>query len=436
MRYRVACHLHAPRPSEGRTSLKRQISLAFACVALISFANSAFALDGNDVLKKLNALYAINGIALKASNATADGDTVTLTQATATGIAGTQQPVPALSPLTFSFPFVLAGQTVPLGDVTLKGVKGSEDGGYEIEKASFQDIGVRDLVVKDIYIAGISVPGKVEPGTLKSMMLGRQVHIGTVSAIEHGRELVHINEVTSEYDVEDQSGKAVFKTAISGVILDPSIFPDRQAEEAFRAFDIRGLGGNIVIKGSWTPDAGKLDIDEYSVDVRNIGRIEAKLSVSGCTQTFMKLLMSTVRAARYYAGEPDGRKLAAVAMGLTQPITVNSASVRFTDSGITDKVLGFFGRQQGMDGKQFARSLGGLAMLWGAELNVPELLYRAVSAASVFLDDPKSIEVYSSPVKPIPVPQIIATAMGNPVDIAKLLDVEIISNQEPFRFNE
>ena len=51
-----------------------------AGAALATLASPAFALDGADLLTKLNATYATSGVSITSSNPVVDGSTVTLTQ--------------------------------------------------------------------------------------------------------------------------------------------------------------------------------------------------------------------------------------------------------------------------------------------------------------------------------------------------------------------
>ena len=88
----------------------RTTKLMLSSAALLSLASSAFALDGDDLLKKLNAAYSLQGAgAIAAEGVSVDGTTVTLKNA-------------SLKPN--------GADAVPLGDITLSGVEEDEDGGF------------------------------------------------------------------------------------------------------------------------------------------------------------------------------------------------------------------------------------------------------------------------------------------------------------------
>jgi hypothetical protein len=116
-------------------------------------------------------------------------------------------------------------------------------------------------------------------------------------------------------------------------------------------------------------------------------------------------------------------------MGLMQQLSYNGASIRFDDAGITAKVLDYAGKQQGVDGKQFAQSIKGMLPMMLAQMNMPDLQKQIVDAANAYLDAPKSIEVSAKPAQGLPFPQIMGAAMGNPADLAKTLNVKVTANQ-------
>ena len=62
--------------------LNRSFGVLLASTAFIALANSAFALDGNDVLAKFNAVYGLQGGKIEAASTSVDGSNVTLTGVT------------------------------------------------------------------------------------------------------------------------------------------------------------------------------------------------------------------------------------------------------------------------------------------------------------------------------------------------------------------
>jgi hypothetical protein len=394
--------------------LNRSIGMMLASTAFVSVASAAFALDGNDVLAKLNALTSSNGTVIAAASSSVDGTTVTLSGVTVTLKNADNK-------------------TIPVGDVKLEGVSETDDG-YEIEKASFADVDLMDkgngVSAHDIYLEGISLPNQPEPGTLSSLMLVESLHVGSTKIMADNKEVATIDEINSSSTVAEDESKVDFEADVSGIKVDLSSAPDPKAQETIQALGLQKLAGEITAKGSWTLADGKMEFTEYAFDFENIGRLDINFSVSGYTLGFVKNMQDAIKAAE---GNPDkaaGQQAMGMAMmGLMQQLIYNGASVRFDDAGITSKVLDYAGKQQGVDGKQFAQSIKGMLPMMITQIKAPELEKQISDAANTYLDAPKSLEVSAKPSKPLPVPQIMGAAMGTPADLAKTLNVKITANQ-------
>jgi len=394
--------------------LNRSIGLMLASTAFVSIASAAFALDGNDIVAKLNALSSKNGVVIAAASATVDGDNVTLSGVTATITTADNK-------------------KIPLGDVKLEGVS-QDDEGYEIKKASFADINIMDngdgIAAKDIYVNGLSIPTKTDANDLSSMLLAESVHVGSTSIMAKNKSVMTIDQTMVNYDYADDDSKMSFDADIAGLKIDLTSAPDPKAQEAIQALGLQNLDGEITMKGSWSLTDGKMDISEYAFDFDNVGRLDINFSLSGYTMALMKSMQDAVKAAQ---NNPDksaaNAALGMSMMGLMQQLSYNGAAIRFDDAGITAKVLDYAGKQQGVDGKQFAQSIKGMLPMMLGQMNMPDLQKQIVDAASAYLDAPKSIEVSAKPAQGLPFPQIMGAAMGNPADLAKTLNVKVTANQ-------
>ena len=62
-------------------------------------------------------------------------------------------------------------------------------------------------------------------------------------------------------------------------------------------------------------------------------------------------------------------------------------------------------------------------------LNNPELATQISTAVNAFMDDPQNLEIKAAPAAPVPFAQLMAAGMGNPLDLAKTLNVSVTANQ-------
>jgi hypothetical protein len=388
--------------------------LSGTAAALIS--SHAYALDGEDMLKKLNAAYAAYGSQMVSESVTTDGSTV-VANGVRLKVENAEKPV-----------------DVPLGDITFDDVEEADDGGYYAGTVTFQNVDLSKdgshFTAKDIQIDGLSIPGTPSTDSIDGMILYESAHTGPMTLEQDGKRVFQVDKTEANLNVADDSSSIDFDSTVSGIWADLSDVKDPKGQEAVNALGLTNVNGNITTKGSWTAASGKFDITEFSVDARDVGKINLTLSMSGYTAQLMKAMQDATKAA---AANPDKKAgeaaLGMTMMGLLQQLSFNSAALRFDDASITKRVLDYVAKQQGVAADQFTQSLKGMVPIMMAQLNVPDLQTQVSAAVSKYLDDPKNLEIKAAPSSPVAAPMIMGAAMGAPQTLPKVLGVTVTANQ-------
>ncbi|MGV3552422.1 hypothetical protein [Rhizobium sp.] len=393
--------------------LARSIGVVLASSTFLCFASSAFALDGNDVLAKINALYALQGGKVEAASATVEGTNVKLS-GVSVSVAGAD------------------GKAFPIGDVMLENVEEDEDG-YSIEKVAFADVNTTQdgvtIEAKDIAIGGVYIPNEPTPGTIDSMMLYENFTTGPITATAQGKQVFALDTIEANLNAAEDQSKFDFDATVSGMKIDLTTAPDPKAQEAIAALGLQQLNGEVTMKGAWTVADGKFDLTEYAFDFENVGRLDINVSLSGYTLEFIKSMQDAIKAAETNPDKAAGQQALGMSMmGLMQQLVYNGAKIRFDDAGITAKALDFAGKQQGVDGPQMATSLKAMMPMMLGAMNMPDLQKQIETAVNAYLDDPKSLTVSATPDQPLPAPQIMGAAMGDPANLVKTLNVKVTAN--------
>lgn len=391
-----------------------QAFLAGTAAALI--ATHAYALDGEDMIKKLSTAYAAYGSQLTYDSVTTDGSTV-VAKGVKLKVDKAEKPV-----------------DLPLGDITFDDVEEADDGGYYAGTVSFQDVDLTNngthLTAKDLSIDGLSIPGTPSADSIDGMILYESAHSGPVVIEEGGKRVFQLDKTETNLDVADDSSKVSFDTTMSGLWADLSDVKDPKSQEAINGLGLTNVNGNVTMKGSWEAASGKMDLSKLTIDMRDIGKLNLTLSMSGYTTQLIKAMQEASQAA---AANPDKKAadaaLGMTMMGLLQQLSFNSMAIRFDDASITKRVLDYVGKQQGVTGEQLAQSLKGMVPLMMAQLKVPELQNQVSAAVSKYLDDPKNIEIKAAPPSPVAAPMIMGAAMGAPQTLPQLLGVTVTANQ-------
>jgi len=387
--------------------------LLAAGAALSAFAGPAFALDGNDLVAKINnALSVQSGAGLAAESVAVDGSDVTLTNARFTANSGKQ--------------------SLPLGTIRFEGVE-ENDGGYTVETVSFDDVNATsegiNLTASDISVSGLTVPSDPNANSIDAILLYDQAHVGKVAATIDGKPAFSVDEVNLSTEVADDNSSIGFDLAANGVRSDLSIVEDPKARDTIQQLGLTSIDGKITMQGSWTLSDGTVDIDEYAVDIANIGRLDIAFSLAGYTLDFAKSLNETLKATEANPNKEEAQQAASLAMlGLMQRLTFNSAQIRFEDAGITRRALDYAGKQQGTTGEQMAQMLKGMTPLVLAQYNVPELQNMLSAAVNTFLDNPGSFTISAQPANAVPFPMIMGAAMGAPNTLPQVLGVKVTAN--------
>ena len=386
-----------------------------AGAALASLASPAFALDGADLLAKLNATYATSGATLSSPNVAVDGSTVTLEGAELKA-TGTAEPI-------------------KLGTVTMEGVEEDGNGGYKIETVSFQDVNVTEaestITAKDIALNGVSIPGTVVPGKLDSMMMYESATVGPVNVTAKGKDVFSMSGIEANLARMDGDAGVEFDATLSDLKADLTAVEDPKAKDALAKLNMQTLEGKVSMSGSWELASGKIALDEYAFDFKDVGRLNLAFEFSGYTLDFVKGMQDAIKASESNPNKEEANAALGMSMmGLVQQLTFNSASVSFEDASITKKLLDYAGSEQGVTGEQMAQSLKGLIPVMIAQLNMPDLQNQISAAANTFLDDPKNLTISAEPKEPVPFPMIMGAAMGAPQTIPQVLGVTVTANEE------
>ncbi|PDT12284.1 hypothetical protein CO670_28530 [Rhizobium sp. J15] len=390
----------------------RNLQLMTASAAFLTLAGPAFALDGEDMMKKFNAATSAGGTVITFEKAEVDGDTVK-----ASGVK-----------VGFAS---LPGDKLDIGDVTFEGVKETDGGGYYAKSVAFPDVDMKQeeghFSAKDILIQGLTIPAHAGGATLDDMMLYEVVSTGPIAVNIKGKDVLSIESTESDLGREDNG--FTYDANVTGLKIDLSQVEDPASKDAIEKLGLTTLDGAVTMKGSWEAESGKIAVDEYAFDFKNVGRLNLAVDISGYTLDFIKTLQEAVKTAEANPNKEEANQAMGLAMmGMMQQLTFNSAELRFDDASITKKALDYAGSQQGVTGDELAQSLKGLVPVMLAQLNLPELQNQISAAVNAYLDGPKSLTISAAPEKPVPFPMIVGAAMGAPNTIPTVLGVKVTAN--------
>jgi len=387
--------------------------LALSTFLLTASLATAQAQDTTAVADRLKALLADQGIDLAWTGISGDASSMVIQGVSIKPDAGKD-------PLT-------------IGDVTLEGVT-EKDGGFAIETASTQAFSHSEdgisLDTTPIVVHGLSLPADGSPGPLGSLMVYKSAELQNMTVKVGDKPAFAMDNFSVEVTPPADGEAMDFTGSVEKFTGDLSLVDDPKSKEVIDALGYRNVSGSIELEGSWQPSDGKMELSQYDITVDNAGTFGMTFDLSGYTTDFVKSLQDM---RKKMAAAPEGADKSAEGMamlGLLQQLTFNGASIRFDDDSLTNKVLDYVGKQQGMSGKDIANQAKAIVPFGMAQLNNPELAAQVTAAVGAYLDNPKSLEISATPPSPVPFSQIMAGAMANPADLTKTLGVSVEANQD------
>ncbi|SSC68224.1 hypothetical protein [Ciceribacter selenitireducens] len=389
--------------------------LLLAGAASAALSGPAFAaLDGQDLLAKINAAYAAGSGVLKAESIEINGNDVVLKGTTFTA-TGPQE------------------KSIALGNLTLQDVTEADGGAYHIDRIEFPEVNVTEdnssFNVKDLYLAGVRVPGSTTGDDLDAMMMYDEAHSGSVEVKVDGKQIVSVQESSITTGVSEDGSSLSFEGGLTGLTVDLSTL-EPKTKEAVEALGIPVIEGDISASGSWEPSSGTIDLEDYTLDFANIGSLSMSFALTGYTMDLVKQLQETARTMQADANSEQAQQAAGIAMfGLMQQMSFQSAQISFEDAGITERGLDYAGKQQGSNGEQMAQMVKGMLPILLAQAKLGALQNQVSEAVNAFIDDPKNITITAEPEKEVPFPMILGAAMGAPESLPTLLGVSVTANE-------
>jgi hypothetical protein len=387
--------------------------LAFSTFLLSLPLNSAFAQDTTAVADRLKASLAGQSIDISWTGISGDASHMVIEGVTVKPVG--------------------EDQSLPIGDIALDGVA-EADGSYTIETATTKPFTRTEdgleLSVSPIVFHGMTIPPANATGPTGSLLMYKSVELANFSATKANKTAFSMDNLIVNITAPAEGQAMEFSGNAEKFGADLTLVDDPKTKEVIDALGYQNITGSFETNGSWDPSDGQLELAQYDITVDNAGTLGVTFNLGGYTLDFVK---SVQEMQKKMAEQPEGADKSAQGMamlGLMQQLTFNSTSIRFDDDSLTNKVLDYVGKQQGMSGKDIANQAKAIIPFGMAQLQNPDLTAQVSAAVGNFLDDPQSLEILAEPPSAVPFALIMAGAMSNPYDLTKTLGVTVKANED------
>ncbi|MCO5156453.1 MAG: hypothetical protein M9945_06825 [Aquamicrobium sp.] len=321
---------------------------------------------------------------------------------------------------------------VPVGNIRLAGVT-RDDKGYRVERITLADFSGADdeeevrFAAEGIELGNVLLPDEDKRDNYGGFLFYETFALDRMALTIAGTDVFTMGDMHFEVTEPDGDTPMDFSGAAESFTVDLSLMEDENQLAVMEALGLKQMKGYMEVEGSWNPNDGRLAFSQYDMTVVEAGTLGFTFDLGGYTPS---LIASLRELQKQMAENPDSDNSAQglAILGLLQQMTFHSAEISFADDTLTNKVLDFVAKNQGMRAADIANQAKAVVPFALAQLNNPELTAQASQAVSTFLDDPQSLTVSARPAQPVPFALLMATAMTTPVELTKSLGVTVTAN--------
>ncbi|WP_269582561.1 hypothetical protein [Roseibium sp. Sym1] len=386
----------SPRIAAGLTA-------AVSLIALHASPALAFDPTGSDVADAfLNLLDAEDGTVESYGSVDGSGGTVTISDIVVTKDGDDDGRV-TIATTTLTDGAVQDDGRLKLGSLALENLQlTADDGGMSLARLS-----VTDLLLPSAKEMGADTP-PVGPGY-------KTLEATSIEILNEDGKLANVARISSSIDAMDGDLPTGGQFSVTGATVDVK---QLQSEETKTLTDLgyETLTVDLAGSGKWDPDAATLVISEMKIDAKDAASLSLSLSLGGVTREVITELNAK-------SDKPEE------AMALLQNVTIENAKIRLDDASLTGRVLDQEAKKAGVETPQYVAGLTGSLPLMLGMLQNKELEGQVAQAVTQYLTTPGSLELKAAPSAPVPLSQIMGTAMLAPQMIPQILSVGITANQ-------
>ena len=238
--------------------------------------------------------------------------------------------------------------------------------------------------------------------------------IGTSEA-----DSVRVNSIAADMTGYVGSIPSSTSLAIDGFAVPaPLLQPHKGGAEILALLGEDRVEIDLTLQDNWNPGAGT-DTVALRLSLNKAASMQVAYSYSGITEAW--LYAAIARAANAEGEDFD------TVLRILQGLTLDTASVRITDTSLLDRGFAYAAKRQGLtiDGATYRKQMqGALPFLISAVLPA-ELSKLLIEPLQAFLGGGQALVVRADPAASLPLSSIVGTAEKNPMDLVPLLNAKV-----------
>lgn len=307
--------------------------------------------------------------------------------------------------------------SLTITNATFVGAKPNAEGSYSAAEISAESIDIEGeaitlsaAAVKIVNYNGLSDAARAQ-GRLETF---DRIELNDLEFVEGDKVTVPIESVALTASGHMNGIPRKSSIAITGVTVPFESMDD--SGKSFQDLGYKEATFDLAVSGAWDEAAARLSVDNFLLKGKDIGTLSFSFGLGSVTADAIKGLQ---------AAKDDSAKQ----MEILQGFSVESVAIRFDNASIVERVLDFQAKEAGSKRDQYVVGIAAAVPLMIQAINNKPFEKKIADAVGTFLKEPKSLAITAKPAQPVPVAQIVGTALVAPQTIPNVLSVEIDANK-------
>lgn len=321
-------------------------------------------------------------------------------------------------------------------ELVFTNVQMDEDGSYTADSGVIAHFGFEkdDVVLSAEQLSWehVFIPGPDLDDPMVGVFRPARYSAGPINVSIEGEDVFRIESIGSSAVPRSDQTETYYSYDVEGIFADlGKILDDRDAVETLEEFGLLQINARMRGENRWVADSGSMEISESSVEVDNVGKFDFTAGILGYDAEFIRSLYELQQQAT--EGDELNEDFVFAQMQLmADRLFLTGAGFRFDDDGITNKLLDFAAEEQGMPRAAMLIGFSAALPIMLSELGVAESLQTAaLQATTIFMTEPRSLEVRVDPAKPLRFSRLAAAVEDeDAAALVTMLNPTVTANQD------
>ncbi len=315
--------------------------------------------------------------------------------------------------------------TLRIATITVDNGAVTDGGGLTADAMGFQDLSVTSMpdegsiTVAEIAASDVRLPPPAvvsEEGLASEEAHYGELTLSSISLVTEDGVPVPIERIALSGSDPSASGPRTGSFSLVGLALPPEALDDEDLAAQLAGLGYSGITLNVEGEGSWQAEDGRLDLSRVALEAVDMGVLTLTGDLSGLTEEVLDKLGTE---------DQDPNE----ALAVLNEVLVSAITVEYRDEGLAERVIAQTAAAQGATPAEFATQMGQAMPMMLSAIEDQAFIREVTEAVTSFLGNPGTLTVSADPQQPLPVSQIVGTAMMAPQTIPTVLGVTVRANR-------